>query len=138
MKTKFLIIVAIITIISSMFFNINVVQANYTSDNDTSDIGHVIKSGDNFLEAGKKENSVIDEAKLQDASKTIYNILLLIGICVAVIISAILGLQFIIGSAEEKAKISEALIPFVIGCMVVFGAFGIWAIFINIGNDLLK
>lgn len=130
MKTKSLIIIIIIVVINMMFFNINIVQA------DTSGVGQVIKGGDDFLEVGKSEEGLIDEGKLQDTSKTIYNILLLIGICVAVVISAILGLQFIIGSAEEKAKISESLIPFVIGCMVVFGAFGIWAIFINIGNQL--
>ncbi len=130
MKVKFIIIIILITIINMMFFNINIVQA------DTSGVGQVIKGGDDFLEAGKSENNLIDEEKLQNTSKTIYNILLLIGICVAVVISAVLGLQFIIGSAEEKAKISEALIPFVIGCIVVFGAFGIWAIFIKIGQSL--
>ena len=31
-----------------------------------------------------------------------------------------------IGSIEEKAQVKESLIPFVIGCVVVFGAFGIW------------
>lgn len=130
MKTKFLIIIIAITVINMIFSNINIVQA------DTSGVGQVIKGGDDFLEAGKSGEALIDEGKLQDTSKTIYNILLLIGICVAVVISAILGLQFIIGSAEEKAKISEALIPFAIGCVVVFGAFGIWAIFINIGQNL--
>ena len=41
-----------------------------------------------------------------------------------------------IGSAEEKAQIKDALIPFIIGCIIVFGAFGIWKIFVNIGNSL--
>ena len=41
-----------------------------------------------------------------------------------------------LGSMEEKAQIKEALIPFVIGCIVAFGAFGIWKIFITIGNNL--
>ena len=41
-----------------------------------------------------------------------------------------------LGSIEEKANIKESLIPFVIGCIVVFGAFGIWRIFVSLGSKL--
>ena len=41
-----------------------------------------------------------------------------------------------LGSVDEKAQVKDAIVPFVIGCMVVFGAFGIWRIFINIGYKL--
>ena len=40
------------------------------------------------------------------------------------------------GSIEGKAKIKEALVPYIIGCIVVFGAFFIWKTLVNIGNDL--
>lgn len=127
MKLKTVIIVILMLIINIIFFNINVVQATSISD--------VISGGDNFINAGSTSQS-IDYSKLETTSKTIYNILLIIGMCVAVIVSGILGIQFIIGSVEEKAKIKDALIPFVIGCIVIFGAFGIWKIFISIGNNL--
>ena len=39
-----------------------------------------------------------------------------------------------LGSIEEKAQVKEALIPFIIGCIVVFGAFGIWKIVTQIGS----
>lgn len=128
MKSKFLIIFGLIFIINVVFFNINVVHAESISD--------VITGGDSFIDAGKSESVTIDKSKMQDASNMIYNILLISGMCIAVIISGILGIQFMLGSAEEKAKIKDALIPFVIGCIVVFGAFGIWKIFITIGNNL--
>lgn len=127
MKTKILTIILII-VINVIFFNINVVQAAGLSD--------IITGADDFLKAGEGQNVVIDETKLQDSSKEIYNILLIIGICVAVIVAAILGIKFMLGSMEEKAQIKEALIPFIIGCIVVFGAFGIWKIFVQIGNRL--
>ena len=126
-KTKILTIIFII-VINVIFFNINVVQAAGLSD--------IITGADDFLKAGEGQNVVIDETKLQDSSKEIYNILLIIGICVAVIVAAILGIKFMLGSMEEKAQIKEALIPFIIGCIVVFGAFGIWKIFVQIGNRL--
>lgn len=127
MKTKVLIIILII-VINIIFFNINVVQAAGISD--------VITGGDSFLEAGKGEDTTIDETKLQDVSTMIYNILLTLGIAIAVVIASILGIKFMIGSVEEKAQIKDSLVPFVIGCVVVFGAFGFWKIFVTIGNDV--
>lgn len=111
-----------------IFFNINIVQADGISD--------VITGGDSFIKAGEDEDVSIDKTKLQNASNVIYNILLLAGMVAAVVISGILGIKFMIGSAEEKAQIKDALIPFVIGCIVVFGAFGIWKMFIEIGKKL--
>lgn len=126
MKTKILTIILII-VINIMFFNINVVQAEGISD--------VITGGDSFLSAGEDSSTTIDEVKLQSTSTSTFKILSVVGICVAVVVVAILGIKFMLGSAEEKAQVSESLIPFVIGCVVVFGAFGFWKIFVTIGNN---
>ncbi len=98
----------------------------------------IIEDGKKFLEAGENNaiNNAIDEGALQKASNSIYNILLSIAIVVAVIIGAVLGIQFIFESAEGKAKITEALIPYIVGCFVVFGAFGIWKIAVNTGESI--
>lgn len=128
MKLKSLIIIILIMTINIMFFNINVVQAEGISDG--------ITGGDSFINAGKHGDEGINITKLQSTSKMLNNILTIIGMCIAVIVSVILGIKFMIGSVEEKAQIKDALVPFVIGCIVVFGAFGIWRIFINIGNSL--
>lgn len=128
MKSKLIII--LLVIINIMFLNINEVQAETLSD--------VIQGGDSFLQSGESGAKKLDEGKLSKTSKELFNILLILGMCIAVIISGILGIKFMIGSAEEKAEIKDALIPFVIGCIVVFGAFGIWEIFVTIGNNLSK
>ena len=39
-------------------------------------------------------------------------------------------------SAEDKAKIKEAMIPYVIGCIVIYGAFFIWKVVIMVVGDL--
>ena len=101
---------------------------------DTS-LSDVISGGDSFIDAGKDGSAKIDKGSLQNASSSIYNILLICGMIVAVLIGAILGIKFMIGSVEEKAEIKAALVPFVIGCIVVFGAFGIWKIVVTIGNN---
>ena len=92
----------------------------------------ILNSGKNFLDASN--NTVIDADRLQDANSQVYNILLLCGIGVAVIVGAALGIIFILSSAEGKAKVSEYLIPYVIGCAVIFGSYSIWKIVVDIGN----
>lgn len=100
-------------------------------------VSDMFKDADNFLAAGESPTkTVIDEKKLQSTSNTIYKWLMVIAICVSVIIGAILGVLFITGSIEGKAKIQEALVPYIIGCIVVFGAFFIWKTLVNTGNSL--
>ena len=46
-----------------------------------------------------------------------------------------LGNLFINNMAEEHAKaaqVKENLIPYVIGCVIIFGAFGIWKIVLTV------
>ena len=40
------------------------------------------------------------------------------------------------GSVEEQTKAKEALIPYVVGCFVIFGAFGIWKLAVTIFAQL--
>ena len=98
----------------------------------------MFESADKFLSAGRNPSTVIDTGKVQSTSNTIYKWLMTIAICVAVIIGAIIGIQFITGSIEGKAKIQEALVPYIIGCIVIFGSFFIWKMLVNAGNALEK
>ena len=77
-------------------------------------------------------DNTLDMEALNNASDLVYNTLLILGTCIAVIIAVVLGIQFITGSVEQKVKVKESLIPFVIGCVVIFGAFGIWRLVIVI------
>lgn len=146
MKNKVITILSMVFVIFTLISNINIVQANTTSNSKASvngdsgsssesSLSDVISGGDSFIQAGKDGSAKIDKGSLKNASSSIYNILLICGMIVAVLIGAILGIKFMIGSVEEKAEIKAALVPFVIGCIVVFGAFGIWKIVVTIGNN---
>lgn len=65
-------------------------------------------------------------------SNTIYSILLAIGIVIAVIVGLLLGMKFITGGIEEKAEVKAMLVPYIVGCVVLFGAFTIWKIVVDI------
>ena len=79
-------------------------------------------------------NGMINTTGLNNFSDTLYNTLLLIGMVIAVIIGTIIGIKFMISSVEEKAKLKEILIVYVIGCIVLVGAFSIWKIIVVIMN----
>ena len=62
----------------------------------------------------------------------ICNLLLTLGVVLSVIIGAILGIQIMWGSIEQQVKAKEMLMPYAIGCLVIFGAFGIWKLVVTI------
>lgn len=86
---------------------------------------------DKFLNSGNAPSSTFS-ASLQNFSKTIYNIMLTIGIFLAVIIGGIIGIKLMVSSASEKAEVKKLLVPYVVGCVVVFGGFGIWKLVVTI------
>ena len=99
-------------------------------------LGNIINSGGNFIQAGDDVEDTINLDELKSSSNTIYNILLSIAIVVAIIAAMILGIQFMIGSAVDKVKVKEALVPFIVGCIIVFGGFTIWKIVVTVGNNV--
>lgn len=92
--------------------------------------GDWVGDAQNFIGAGGG-TATIDNNKLKRASDSIYNLLSSTGMIISVIVGIVLGITFMMASAEDKAKVKEALIPYIVGCVVVFGAFGIWKIVIN-------
>lgn len=116
MKKRVFILLLVITILLSLY---NVTYA--------TGLDGIMDGADSFLDVGKgSQNQGFSWEGITNASDLIYNTLLTIGIVVAVVVAAFLGIKFITSSVEEQAKVKESLIPFVVGCVVIFGAFGIW------------
>lgn len=95
-------------------------------------IDEVINEGGNFIDIGKNQGSKISTGNLQAGSNTLYNILLGIGVFLTVAVGMYLAIKFMIASAEEKAQVKESLIPYIAGCIVIFGAFTIWKLAITL------
>lgn len=119
---KFIMTLLVVILINGMFYS-----SSYA-------MGEVISEGKDFLSAGSAATTVIKQDQLKSTSNYIYNTLLAVAIVVAVIVAMVLGIQFMWASADEKAKVKEALMPFVVGCVIVFGSFTIWKVAVNIGN----
>lgn len=105
--------------------------------NETYSFGEMFESADDFLGTGSSQSSgKINDSSLKSMSSTIYNVLLIVGVVIAVIYGLFIAIKLIMGSIDEKAKIKESLIPYVAGCVIVFGAFTIWGIVMNMLNSV--
>ena len=61
-----------------------------------------------------------DDGKISTLGGNIVNILQVVGIVIAVIVILVIGIKYMIGSAEEKAEYKKTMIPYVIGALLVF------------------
>lgn len=123
-KKVFFILLVLIQVFA-IFSNCIVVQATSADS--------IVGGADSFVSDGKQNaQTALNSTAINNTAGLIYNILLAIGTCIAVVIAAALGIQFITGSVEQKVKVKESLIPFVAGCIIIFGAFGIWKLVITV------
>ena len=54
----------------------------------------------------------------------------------AVVVIAVLGVKYMMGSTEEKSEYKKSLLPYVIGAVLVFGAGAIGRMIIGFGNSI--
>lgn len=84
-----------------------------------------------------KNNPMIDEQDIADILKPIAQILLSIATGVVVITASIMGIKYMTASPEGQAKLKTQLIGLVIAIIVIYGAYGIWAIAYRFMEDLI-
>lgn len=96
----------------------------------------IMNRAEGFVNNGENGGNVINDNALKEGSNTLYNVLLVIGIAVAFIWGIVLGIQFITGSLGEKADVKKNLIVYLIGCIIIFGAFGIWRLLLQLLQPL--
>ena len=124
-------ILIMLIVLQSIFFTNTVKAASFWED--------VIGLGDIFLKEGEEEsirNSNVSDADTAEMMSILYNSLLTLGVIITVVIGGVLGVKFMTSSAEDKAKVKESMIPYVIGSAVIFGAFIIWKIAINVFSQI--
>lgn len=96
-------------------------------------IDDMVSDADSFL---KKGSLKYDEGALQGFSQTLYNILLTVGVFVAVIVGGVLGIKLMTSGVEEKAEYKKMLLIYLIGCLVIFGGFVAWKFIVNMMQNI--
>lgn len=123
----------ILKILTIFIFSICIINCTYTY---AGTLGDTITGAKNFLSSKNESlyDSSLDKDKLSDASSAIYNTLLMVSFVVVAVVGITLGIKSMMANAEEKANIKKALIIFLIGTIVVYGAFGIWKVMVDYLN----
>ncbi|MBR2744449.1 MAG: hypothetical protein IKE01_04045 [Clostridia bacterium] len=128
---RILIIITIVIISTLITSNKAYAGKDYVSPS------NIVNSAKDFLNDAGDGPEIINAKNGKSAVDQIYYIGLAIAIVAAVIIGIVLGIQFMTTGAAGQAKVKEKLIPFAVGALVVFGAFGIWKITYEALNKVL-
>ena len=78
----------------------------------------------------------IQDGKIIELGQAIVTIMQTVGIVVAVVVLLILGIKYMMGSAEEKAEYKKTMIPYVVGAVLIFASTTIVNIVYQLANSL--
>lgn len=81
-------------------------------------------------------NSSADTSKVVNLGGTIVTIMQTIGIVVAVVVLLVIGIKYMIGSAEEKAEYKKTMIPYIVGAVLIFASTTIVNVVYQIANGV--
>ena len=90
---------------------------------------------DNFKPESQTTVSGADRVKT--IGNTIIGVIRTIGSIASIITLIILGIKYMAGSIEEKAKYKESMIPYVIGAALVFGITNVLSLIVDV-SELFK
>ena len=120
MKKQVKILSVLLIVISLLATLTNVVLANNLSDQIT----------------GLAGGTASGTEKIWDLGKTIVAVMQTVGVVVAVVVLLILGVKYMVGSAEEKAEYKKTMIPYVVGAILIFAATTIVNVVYNLANGI--
>jgi type IV secretory pathway VirB2 component (pilin) len=87
--------------------------------------------------APKSKDTVSGADKLKNIGNTIIGTLQVIGTIISVVVLVVLGIKYMIGSAEERAEYKKSMMPYVIGAVMVFAITNLLGIVAEIAKGLL-
>ena len=79
-----------------------------------------------------------DTEGITELGQKLMGILSTIGMVVSVLVLMVLGIKYMMGSAEEKAEYKKTMIPYVVGAILIFGASTIATMVFNFADGLNK
>ncbi len=130
MKKKNLYRILISILIIFIFF-IPQIQKSYGTD--------IIKEAqDWFNEGATGGTKIMDPKTVGTALAPISQILFWAGVITLFITGSVMGIKYIVASAEEQGKLKGQLIGLVVSAVVILGAYKIWELAYNFMNEVIK
>ena len=67
-------------------------------------------------------SSVQGASQMKNVANGVVGILRVVGVILSVVILIILGIKYMMGSAEEKADYKKSMMPYIVGAALIFAA----------------
>lgn len=87
--------------------------------------------GDTITPSGVTASSTEADEDIKKFGGKILSAVTTTGVVLSVIVLSVLGIKYMIGSAEEKAEYKKTLMPYIVGAALIFGASTIATIVYN-------
>lgn len=98
-------------------------------------IGTQVLATGGYIDPGQLTGTEPSGTDIQGVGNTIIGIIQAVGSIIAVIVLLILGIKYMMGSAEEKAEYKKTMLPYLIGAVILLLASNIvGAIFNTVGG----
>lgn len=99
-------------------------------------LSSIVLGAESTLNALKNPGTVNGVTEVQNLGKQMVGILQVIGIVVAVVVLLVLGIKYMMGSAEEKAEYKKIMIPYLVGALLIFAATTIVNVVYNVFSNI--
>ena len=77
---------------------------------------------DSVISGVETGGTTTDTSKITTLGANIVNIIQVVGIVISIIVLLVIGIKYIIGSAEQKAEYKKTMIPYIVGALLIFAA----------------
>ena len=74
------------------------------------------------LEGLTGEGANVNTEGITGLGNSIIAVVRIVGIVIAVVILLVLGIKYMMGSAEEKAEYKKSMIPYIVGAVLIFAS----------------
>ena len=123
-KAKISLIIMILFVVISAFNTVNAASLLQTMETQAGQ----------FIENGQKQAGKIKYDNIANEFAGLGQILTMVGAGVMVAVTTYMGIKYLTAGPEAQAKLKTQLIGVVVSGVVIFGAYGIWKLVIEIAS----
>ena len=123
--------IAVLTLILIIFYSFFYAISIYSID---------LSKADKFISNGQEGDEGLNTSSLNSIGakfSDIGSLLVYIGAGILVACTGYIGIMYMVSSPEKRAKLKQQLIGVLVAGIVIFGAYSIWSILVNILSETI-